>query len=131
MPRASKRPAPPARMVQLLAAEKRRLLADHGDVARQDFDEAWERCWEVMVDERAFPHATRERRGWRIAMQMTRSEMQAAFLDEPTPYARVAERITSAASAMCVRLDPGEVPRAVLAAHAYVKTSEGEELLAA
>lgn len=131
MPPPSKRPAPPARMVSLLAAEKRRLISEKGHVTRQDFDEAWQTCWQVMIDERAFPHATRERRGWRVAMQMTRSEAQAAFLDEPTPYAFVAERLVAAAGAMCVRLAPEEVPNAILAAHAYVKTAEGEELFAA
>lgn len=118
-------------MVQLLALAKYWLLIENGAVTRSDFDAAWEGCWEVMVDERAWPHATRHRRAWRKAMQVTRSEMRAAFLDQPTAYAFVAERITTAADAMCVHLEPDQIPTAMLAAHAYVRTPEGEELFAA
>ena len=58
MPAPSKRPSPPARMVELLAAEKRALIAANGLVTRQDFEAAWAECWHVMVLERAWPHKT-------------------------------------------------------------------------
>lgn len=131
MPPASKRPTPPERMVELLAIEKRRLLAANGTVTRQDFERAWEACWWTMVLERAFPHATRHRRAWRMVLEVTRSECKAAFLDEPSPYATAAARLVSAANGMCVRLTPDQVPMALLAAHAYTETKEGEDVLAA
>lgn len=120
MPPASKRPSPPARMVALLAAEKRRLLAEKGHVTRQDFDEAWAACYAVMVDERAWPHNTEQRRIWREVQDETKPECLAAFLDVPTPFAFAAGRMSEAAGGMCLRLEPEQVGRALLAAIAYV-----------
>ncbi len=108
-------------MVALLAAEKKRLLAENGHVTRQDFETAWEACWEVMVLERAWAHNTPQRRNWRAAQDETKAECCAAFLDVPTPFAFAAERISSAASGMCLRLAPEQLGRALLAAITYVE----------
>lgn len=85
---------PPARMVELLAAHKRACLRDDGTVTTDDFDRAWARCWEVMVDERAWPHATDLRRQWRTGMRLSRHEYRAAFLSLPAGIAW--EQIVSA-----------------------------------
>lgn len=88
MPARSKRPSPPARMVELLAVEKKRLLAERGFVTAQDFERSWERCWAIMVTERAWPHATTHRRAWRSAMLDCKPETRASFLDEPSGFSR-------------------------------------------
>ncbi len=126
MPAPSKRPSPPARMVALLAAEKRRLLAENGHVTRRDFETAWEACWEIMVLERAWPHNTGHRRAWRQAQDETKAECCAAFLGEPTPFAAAAERLTEVAGGMCLQLAPEQVGRALLAAIAYVELPEDD-----
>lgn len=108
-------------MVELLAAEKKRLIAEKGHVTRQDFDAAWSSCWEAMRREHSWPHATDQRREWRRAQQRTRREMRAAFLGEPTPFAFAAGRMSEAASAMCLHLDPEQLGKAMLAAMAYVE----------
>lgn len=131
MPAPSKRPAPPARMVALLAVEKRRLLAEKGHVTRQDFEQAWAACWEVMVLERAWAHSTPRRRESRAALVATKSEVRAAFLDEPTAFAFATGRLASAADGMCLRLEPTQVPRALLEAIAYVELHDRAEMLAA
>lgn len=86
MPAPSKRPAPPARMVELLVIRKRELLEENGGVTIEDFDVAWEECWQAMVTERAWPHATAERRSWRSAMLAARPETMACFLGRPTGF---------------------------------------------
>lgn len=111
-------------MVALLAVEKKRLLSENGAVTRQDFEAAWERCWEVMVDERGWPHATIHRRAWKRAQKRTRREIRAAFLDEPTPFAFAAERVSEAASGMCLHLEPEQLGKALLAAMAYVEIED-------
>lgn len=116
-----KRPTPPARMRQLLKGEKRHLLAANGDLTRKDFDAAWEKCWDIMLREHAWAHATKHRRASRRAMVATRREYRAAFLDEPTPFAFAAGRLESAADGMCLRLDPDQLGKALLAAIAYVE----------
>lgn len=131
MPAPAKRPAPPARMVQLLADEKRRLLADKGRVTHRDFDEAWDRCWALMVTERAWPHATEHRRAWRAAMVATRSEARASFVGEPTAFAYAAGRLSIAAAGMCVVIAPAEIPKTLLAAIAMVETHDAEQHLTA
>jgi hypothetical protein len=131
MPPASKRPSPPARMVALLAAEKRRLLAEKGHVTHSDFRVAWDHCWEIMVLEKSWAHQTPIRRGSRAAMLATRSEARAAFLEESTAFAFASSRISSAAEGMCLHLDPQQTPEALLAAIAYVEIAERQELAAA
>lgn len=111
-------------MVQLLAAEKRRLIVANGHVTRRDFDEAWERCWDMMRKEHAWAHATHERRSVRRAQRSTRRELRAAFLDEPTPFAFAAQRISEAASGMCLQLEPEQLGKAMLAAMAYVEIDD-------
>lgn len=124
MPAPSKRPSPPARMVSLLAAEKKRLLGEKGHVTRQDFETAWDVCWETMQKEHAWAHATHARRSVRRAQIATRREVRAAFLDEPTPFAFAAERIAEAAGNMCLRLEPELLGRALLAAMSYVEIDD-------
>ncbi len=124
MPAPSKRPSPPARMVTLLAAEKRRLLAENGRVTRQDFETAWEACWEAMRKEHAWAHATHTRRDVRRTQRSTRRELRAAFLDEPTPFSFAAGRLSDAAGAMCLSLEPEQLGRALLAAMAYVEIKD-------
>ena len=115
-------------MVELLTIEKRRLLAVNGYVTTSDFRAAWERCWEIMVDERAWPHATRFRRGWRAAQFATRREMCAAFVNSPTAFSTATEQLVVAASRMGVTIHVDDLPRALLAAIAYV---QGEDELEA
>lgn len=110
MPAHSKRPSPPARMVQLLLAEKRRMLADGRTLTRRDFEAAWDACWEVMVGERAWPHATEHRRYWRMMMASTKNETRAAFLDQPTPFSTLAASLTAAARRFRIDLSPEELP---------------------
>ncbi len=117
-------------MVELLAAEKHRLLATQGHVTRQDFEAAWTAAWEVMVLERAWAHATRFRRGSRAALASTRSEFRAAFLDEPTAFATAVERLATAADTLCMDLEPEQVPLALLAAIGYVERARDVDGLA-
>jgi hypothetical protein len=124
MPAPSKRPAPPARMVTLLATEKQRLLAANGHVTRQDFEEAWRVCWEVMVLERAWAHQTPSRRNSRACLVATKSEVRAAFLDQPTAFSTVIARLSDAACGMCLQLAPGQTVEAMLAAISYVEDED-------
>lgn len=89
MPAPAKRLSPDARMVELLIGEKRRVLLECGYATVEDFEAAWERCWQVMVAERAWPHATSHRRAWRQAMeQALYPEARACFIDQPTGFYR-------------------------------------------
>jgi hypothetical protein len=103
-------------MTDLLAADKRRLLAEHGYVTLHDFEQAWAQSWEVMVLEHAWPHATVHRRGWRTAMLATRSELRAAWLGQPTAFAVAVERLTDIAPGP---LDLERVPKILLACMGY------------
>ena len=116
-------------MVELLAAEKHRLLAAEGHVTRNDFRRAWLMAWDVMVLERAWPHASRHRRMWREAMVAMRPEMEAAFLDAETPFSAAAGKLSSAAARMCLQLEPEQVGRALLAAMTYVDLPADDESL--
>jgi hypothetical protein len=118
-------------MVELLSMEKSRLIAENGTVTSHDFDAAWQLAWQVMVAERAWPHATKHRRAWRAAMLATRSEARAAFLGEPTAFAHVAERLSVAAAGMCVTIEAAQIPKTLLAAIALVETADGEQHLTA
>lgn len=111
-------------MVALLAAEKKRLLIANGQVTRQDFEAAWDACWEAMRKEHAWAHATHTRRDVRRTQRSTRRELRAAFLDEPTPFSFAAGRLSEAAGAMCLQLDPEQLGRAMLAAMAYVEIED-------
>jgi hypothetical protein len=99
-------------MTELLTAEKRRLLAEHGFVTLRDFDDAWTQSWNAMILEHAWPHATQHRRGWRSAMLATRSEARAAWLGQPTAFALAVERLAAAAGAP---LEPARIPKVLLA----------------
>lgn len=118
-------------MVTLLAAEKKRLLAEKGHVTRRDFEAAWDACWEVMKKEHAWKHATHARRDDRRTQRWSRREVRAAFLDEPTPFSFAAGRMTEAASAMCLRLEPDQLGRAMLAATFYVEIDDEESAIRA
>lgn len=119
----AKRPSPPARMTALLIEEKRRLLADQGYVTLDDFNQAWQTSWHVMILEHAWPHATQHRRGWRRAMIATRSEARAAWLGEPTSFAAAVQRLTDLAG---MPLDPPRVTKALLALIEYTAIPDDE-----
>ncbi len=108
-------------MVELLAAEKHRLLATQGHVTTSDFRRAWEECWQVMVLERSWAHATRHRRASRMAMLATRSEARAAFIDHPAAFGFAVEQLSTAAGNLCMDLEPDQIPAALLAAIGYVE----------
>lgn len=124
MPPTSKRPSPPARMVGLLSVEKRRLLAANGTVTRRDFDEAWERCWDAMVIERAWAHRSRYRRNVRREMMAFRGEYRAAFMDSKTSFSFAAHRLQEVAAGMCHTIPMEQVGAAILAAAAYVEITD-------
>ncbi len=71
------RPNPAERMAALLADERAALGREPLGL---DFRAAWDRSWATMVDERAWPHATKHRRAWREAMNRTRPKCRAAFI---------------------------------------------------
>ncbi len=129
MPPASKRPSPPARMVELLAAEKKRLI-DEGRAPSTlsvcDFNAVWERCWEVIVLERGWAHATRLRRSMRQSQDETKEECCAAFLGKPTPFGVVATRLAEIAERCGVDLAPEQVGRALLASIVFVDLHQGD-----
>lgn len=121
-------------MVELLAAEKRRLLAENGMLTGEDFETAWCECWMVMVSERAWPHATEHRRHWRVAMIATKSEMRAAFLGQPTSFATLATGFTVAARRLRVELTAEDLPTVILGAiqagYSVADTQPGEGIAA-
>lgn len=126
MPAQSKRPSPPARMADLLAAEKHRMLAAGQELTVRDFEDAWARCWAIMVHERAWPHATVHRRAWRQVQVETKAECRAAFLGLPTPFATAVGRLAAAADKCGVDLEPGQLAKALLAAIVLVEIPEDE-----
>lgn len=75
-------------MLELLAVEKRRLLVTNGYVTEADFEVCWEMCWQVMVTERAWPHATAHRRSWRAAMLAAKPEYGACWVGVETGFSR-------------------------------------------
>jgi hypothetical protein len=89
VPARSTRPSPPARMVALLAERKRDLLVLGVPITEAHFVEAWDVSWAIMVTERAWPHATVERRAWRKAMrEALYPEARACFLGQTTGFHR-------------------------------------------
>jgi len=111
-----KRPLPCTRMADLLVERKRQLLAEGVELTRAHFEQAWREAWEIMVQERAWPHATEHRRQWRSAMLACKGEMRAAFLDRPTMFARVSEALAAAGERMDVRVRVEDLPRVFLGA---------------
>ena len=83
---------------------KRRGLADQlffvtspaQAAAAWQFAAAWERCWAQMVTERAWPHATTERRSWRAAMVAVRPEYLACWLGVETGFSRYVAALAAA-----------------------------------
>ena len=117
-------------MVTLLSIEKRRLIAEGRDpssMSVSDFNEVWERCWKILVDERGWAHATRLRRSMRQSQDETKEECCAAFLDRPTPFAFAAGRLSEAASGMCLELCSEQLGKALLAAFTYVELDPADE----
>lgn len=122
-----KRPIPPARMVELLADAKRDLLAHDVELTPRVFEQAWAQAWEVMIAERAWPHATEHRRQWRAAMIATKSEARAAFLDVETMFARIAESFMAASTRLEVEMTVSDLPLAFQGAiRAYGATGPDE-----
>lgn len=111
-----KRPIPTARMVELLAEGKRRLLAEQGGVTPEDFEREWDAAWALMVAERAWPHATIDRRQWKAAMLATKSEARASFLGRPTMFGALAHSLTVAAMRWHIELTPEDLPRVIIGA---------------
>ena len=108
-------------MVELLAVEKRRLLAEKGQLTSADFRLAWDACWGIMVLERSWAHNSYLRRSVRGAMLATKPEVRAAFLDERTAFADAVAGLSGVAARLCLRLDPAQIPHALLAAIAHVE----------
>lgn len=94
-----KRPTPAERMAELLAYERRRLLRSRARaglpevVTAEDFEAAWEECWAIMVAERAWPHLTRERVGWRQAQLDTKPQLLQVWLGRTTAFDLAVEGI--------------------------------------
>jgi hypothetical protein len=113
-------------MAMLLAAEKRRMLADGHDLTVRDFEAAWAACWAVMVHERAWPHATVHRRSWRQVQAETKAEFCAAFIDSPTAFERAASRLAKVADDCGEHLDPVKLSKALIAAMVLVELPEND-----
>lgn len=92
---------------------------------------AWGRAWDVMVEESAWKHKTIQRRDARYGMEETITEWCAAFVGAPSPFSFVAERLSTAASSMCLRLEPWQLGRAMIAAVNYVEIEDPHRALAA
>lgn len=118
-------------MVELLAAEKRRLLAANGHVTSEDFEAAWAACWTRMILDHAFPHKTSQRRGWRQAMWATRSETRAAFLNDSTAFSEAVERLTRAAARSRITLSTDDLPRTMITAYVTARDDDEIEIVAA
>lgn len=128
MPAPSKRPAPPARMADLLIAVKREMLAAGVELTRGAFEAAWATAWVAMVAERGWPHATEHRRQWRAAMLAAKPEFRAAFLGRETTFGQLIASLTLASRNMRVDLTPDDVPRVIIGAiqHGYSIVGENE-----
>lgn len=103
-------------MAELLGEAKRRLQAEQPEITAEDFEREWDAAWALMIAERAWPHATVDRRQWRAAMIATRSEVRAAFLDRPTMFGTLARSLTVAAMRWHIDLTPEELPRVIIGA---------------
>jgi hypothetical protein len=86
-----------AEKTQIAAAQREKVALEEtfagllgGLPGMAAFEAAWERSWETMVLERAWPHPTQERRSWRRVMLETKPETRACWLGLPTPYQRFA-----------------------------------------
>lgn len=122
-----KRPIPPDRMASLLLDRKIALLDDDVELTRAVFEVAWADAWEVMVAEKAWPHATEHRRQWRAAMITCKAEMRAAFLDEPTMFARISEALLAAGARMEVDMQVSDLPKAFIGAVCAYGATNPEE----
>jgi hypothetical protein len=99
-------------MVELLADAKRDLLERGVELTPRVFERAWAEAWEVMIAERAWPHATEHRRQWRAAMIAAKGEMRAAFLGRPTMFARISESLLAAGARLEVEMQASDLPLA-------------------
>lgn len=94
---------PAQRMAELLEYERKRLtrlsLRAGGDglLTEKDFEAAWDDCWEALVVERAWPHFTPERRGWREAQLAMKPILCRWFLGQTTSFAVAVDGIRSMA----------------------------------
>jgi hypothetical protein len=114
-------------MADLLLERKLRLLADGVELTRQAFEAAWAEAWEVMVAEKAWPHATEHRRQWRSAMISCKAEMRAAFLDQPTMFAQISDALLAAGVRMEVDMQVSDLPRAFIGAICSYGATDPEE----
>jgi hypothetical protein len=114
-------------MADLLLERKVRLLDDGVELTRHVFEAAWCEAWEVMVAEKAWPHATEHRRQWRAAMISCKTEMRAAFLDEPTMFARISDALMAAADRMEVDMRLTDLPPAFIGAIRAYGATDPEE----
>lgn len=128
MPAHRKKPVPSVRMVELLAAEKRRLLDEAGDVTRDDFERAWQRAWGQLVAEHVWPHNTEHRRQWWATLLAAKAEARAAFLDMPTSFAQLIKGLAVACSRFEIEMTSDQLPNVILGAvgEGYELTSEDE-----
>jgi hypothetical protein len=109
-------------MVTLLADWKRCIrTVDQRDPTMEDFRRAWDRSWEIIVLEKGWAHNTPLRRAMRQIQDETKEECAAAFIDVPTPFSFAAHRLSEVAGGMCLRLEPEQIGKALLAAIAYVE----------
>lgn len=93
----------PDEQITAVKAELDRLDAEWFELlttlpAMQTFEAAWDRSWQVMVTERAWPHATQRRREGRRALIETKPEFRACFLGLPTAFQRYADAIRALAA---------------------------------
>ena len=104
--RVKRKPLPCVRMRELLAVAKADGLA---------FDEAWEAALAQMTRERAWPHATIERKQWRLAVAASREEMRRCYMNEPSAFGQIVAAILTQVTPEDVVADEGVVDALVLA----------------
>jgi hypothetical protein len=122
-----KRPLPACRMADLLAQRKRELLDAEVELTPRVFEQAWAECWELMIGERAYPHATEHRRQWKATLIACKSEHRASFLGRATPFGRLADVLMAAAARQEIEMSPADLVRAILGAvGAYGATGDDE-----
>jgi hypothetical protein len=101
-----RKPLPCVRMRELLAIAKSEGL---------EFEEAWESALGQMTRERAWPHATIERKQWRLAVTASRAEMRRCYMDEPSAFGLIVAAILTHVTPDEVVADDGVVDALVLA----------------